>query len=330
MRRIVLGIAAAMTTFAPAAVQADDQQIADFIRNKLQTEQQQGNLRGFNVDLRVDRGTVWLDGDVSSKDQEALILRTAQGAGYLGVVQVVDDIDVVPPAAEEPVRPVAIEPTIMPGPSARTASLQTPLGSPAGPRPTAQQVQYQQQPPAPAQQYRQQPPAPARYAQLGSGSRNFAQPATDYAAPIVTGEVYGAPVDYGVPADGGYVVGGEPMPFASAGGCPGGACGVPVEGVPVGGGQPVAYGGGQPLAAGYGGGGPGAGGPSEAPNLPGYAWPGYAANPNYGALTYPKQYSASAWPYIGPFYPYPQVPLGWRKVTLEWDDGFWQLDFNDH
>jgi hypothetical protein len=46
-------------------------------------------------------------------------------------------------------------------------------------------------------------------------------------------------------------------------------------------------------------------------------------------LTYPKQYSPTAWPYIGPFYPYPQVPLGWRKVTLEWDDGWWFLDFDD-
>jgi len=65
------------------------------------------------------------------------------------------------------------------------------------------------------------------------------------------------------------------------------------------------------------------------PQMPGYAWPSYAAAPNYAALTYPKQYSASAWPYIGPFYPYPQVPLGWRKVTLEWDDGWWFLDFKD-
>ena len=63
-------------------------------------------------------------------------------------------------------------------------------------------------------------------------------------------------------------------------------------------------------------------------NMPGYAWPSYAAHPNYAALTYPKQYSPSAWPYIGPFYPYPQVPLGWRKVTLEWDDGWWNLDFS--
>lgn len=65
------------------------------------------------------------------------------------------------------------------------------------------------------------------------------------------------------------------------------------------------------------------------PNLPNYAWPGYAAYPNYAALTYPQQYSPTAWPYIGPFYPYPQVPLGWRKVSLEWDDGWWFLDFTD-
>lgn len=63
------------------------------------------------------------------------------------------------------------------------------------------------------------------------------------------------------------------------------------------------------------------------PRMPGYAWPSYAAYPNYAAVTYPRQYSPTAWPYIGPFYPYPQVPLGWRKVTLEWDDGWWMLDF---
>ncbi|MFP6665844.1 MAG: BON domain-containing protein, partial [Pirellulales bacterium] len=67
----------------------------------------------------------------------------------------------------------------------------------------------------------------------------------------------------------------------------------------------------------------------DQPNLPGHAWPSYASYPNYGGLTYPKQYSPTAWPYIGPFYPYPQVPLGWRKVTLEWDDGWWMLDFKD-
>ncbi len=67
----------------------------------------------------------------------------------------------------------------------------------------------------------------------------------------------------------------------------------------------------------------------DQPSMPNYSWPSYASYPNYAAVTYPKQYSASAWPYIGPFYPYPQVPLGWRKVSLEWDDGWWFLDFDD-
>ena len=64
------------------------------------------------------------------------------------------------------------------------------------------------------------------------------------------------------------------------------------------------------------------------PQLPGHAWPAYAQYPNSAAVSYPTQYSASAWPYIGPFYPYPQVPMGWREVSLEWDDGYWQLNFN--
>lgn len=92
-------------------------------------------------------------------------------------------------------------------------------------------------------------------------------------------------------------------------------------GMPMGGGPQPAYvpgTGGGVAPAGY-----------DQPQLPAYAWPSYAPYPNYAALTYPKQYSPTAWPYIGPFYPYPQVPLGWRKVTLEWDDGWWFLDFKN-
>jgi len=105
-----------------------------------------------------------------------------------------------------------------------------------------------------------------------------------------------------------------------------------------------AYGGG--TEGGYASGGPGyAGGPmpmggtgvgmppipgrGDGPNMPNYAWPSYAASPNIAAVQYPTQYSPTAWPYIGPFYPYPQVPLGWRRVSLEWDDGWWWLDFDE-
>lgn len=66
----------------------------------------------------------------------------------------------------------------------------------------------------------------------------------------------------------------------------------------------------------------------NSPYLPEYAWPTHAAYDNYAAVTYPSMYDASAWPYIGPFYPYPQVPLGWRSAQLVWDDGYWNLKFN--
>ncbi len=64
------------------------------------------------------------------------------------------------------------------------------------------------------------------------------------------------------------------------------------------------------------------------PNLPAHAWPSYAQYDNYAAVSYPSEYDASAWPYIGPFYPYPQVPLGWRDARLTWDDGYWNLRFS--
>ncbi len=64
------------------------------------------------------------------------------------------------------------------------------------------------------------------------------------------------------------------------------------------------------------------------PNVPEHAWPSYAQYDNYAAVTYPSQYDASAFPYIGPYYPYPQVPMGWRSSTLEWDDGSWNLTFD--
>ena len=67
----------------------------------------------------------------------------------------------------------------------------------------------------------------------------------------------------------------------------------------------------------------------DQPNVPNHAWPAYAAPNNYSEVAYPRLYCPQAAPYIGPFYPYPQVPMGWRKVTLEWHDGYWWLDFDD-
>ncbi len=232
MRVFMLGIAVAVAALMPSVCMANDQQIADYVKAKLQAEQQNGNLNGFNVDMRVDKGAVLFSGFVSSTEQEQLILKTAQDAGHLGVTQVIDDIEVRQAAPAQ-----------------------------------SAQVGYQQPVQVPAQ---------VQYAQTVPQNR--------------------------VPA----------MPVSSASN------------------QPLAFAG--PAAMARPAANPGAAGGAVAsgtPNLPGYAWPGYAAHPNYSAVTYPKQYSPSAWPYIGPFYPYPQVPMGWRKVSLEWSDGWWFLDFSD-
>jgi len=66
------------------------------------------------------------------------------------------------------------------------------------------------------------------------------------------------------------------------------------------------------------------------PGQPNYAWPSTAPYPNFSAVGYPTAYPWQAWPNIGPPYPYPEVPLDWRAVTLRWDDGIWWLDFKKH
>ena len=65
-----------------------------------------------------------------------------------------------------------------------------------------------------------------------------------------------------------------------------------------------------------------------APNLPPYAWPTYAPYNNVSRVAYPNSYPYNAFPFIGPYYPFPKVPLGWRKVTLEWEDGYWYMGRN--
>ncbi len=59
------------------------------------------------------------------------------------------------------------------------------------------------------------------------------------------------------------------------------------------------------------------------PRLPPNAWPTYAPYNNFSRVAYPEAYPYNAFPFIGPVYPFPKVPLGWRSVKLEWDDGHW-------
>jgi hypothetical protein len=59
------------------------------------------------------------------------------------------------------------------------------------------------------------------------------------------------------------------------------------------------------------------------PKMPPHAWPTYAPYNNYSRVAYPQLYPYNAWPNMGPYYPFPKIPPGWRKVQLEWQDGYW-------
>ncbi len=62
-----------------------------------------------------------------------------------------------------------------------------------------------------------------------------------------------------------------------------------------------------------------------APPLPNHAWPTYAPQGNLSRVAYPTAYPTNAFPFIGPYYPFPKVPLGWRSVTMSYEDGHWWL-----
>jgi hypothetical protein len=342
MRRLMAGlVVAAVVGMSATGALADDTQIAQTIVQRLQVEQNKGNLKGFNVGVRVDHGDVWMEGQVANPNQQNLVLDIARRVP--GVKQVVNDISIgqaAPPASLA----VASEPDQQSG-----KSLLTGLGSAVRTAIVQQPEQMQSAPPAvvaTAPAVMAQPIAPLKTAprmpvatrpQLAVAPQLAATPQLTTAPKMVvpnatlgsqpnTGIVsapnqhlahlaqnasYG-PVRGQVPAT--QVVRQMPRPYA------------PTRLVSTS--QPMGMGNAPPMPSYV----PGTGGgvsPAvyDHPNMPGYAWPAYASHPNYAGLTYPKQYSPTAWPYIGPFYPYPQVPLGWRKVVLEWDDGWWMLDF---
>ena len=71
---------------------ADSRAIAEDIIGRLRTEMKRGNLKGFGVDVAVDSGIVTLQGRVSSEQQRRLALDIARGTP--GVSKVLDKLDV--------------------------------------------------------------------------------------------------------------------------------------------------------------------------------------------------------------------------------------------
>lgn len=317
--------------------------IAQRLGEVLQTAERNGDLRGSDLNFKVDGPDVWMSGTVSSPEQEQRMLGLARQVP--GVRRVISGVELArsPQASLPALAPVASLPA-----SISASRLETPQSEPAISE-QPDQITAAQQPRTRALATVETAPVMAPVNDLQFTSRETTQegePVRRAAAVLSAPRPSALPAaeaHVASPPTGSQPAGEQYVYYQSSPMMQGSQAMMPGDQTP----RPL----GLPQMAAYAGAAAAAPvlaisqatgmmpaqlpGPGQAvvparydhPSLPGYAWPSYAAYPNYGAVTYPKQYSPSAWPYIGPFYPYPQVPLGWRKVTLKWDDGWWNLDF---
>jgi hypothetical protein len=338
--------AAVLSSLMTTALRADD--LAATVAGKLRDS---GAMKGYRVNVKAKAGTVWLEGTVSDPKQIEAAVAAAESVD--GVERVVNRLSTGIKAPSQSsdrfalphsVRSLVGLPTEAPAAAAGQAEAATDAGVAEQEEeiqltqavaPTARTARPSPRPLNP-QVSRPMQAAPRaasgqRMAMRTSAMRQMDMPVAGGYSEGMVGEQI---VNGGGVADGQMVPGSMRMiegPSSQAV-CPPGQAGMP--GGMAGGGMPGGgMGGPMPMGA-MGPGGPGGPGMAvpvrgDGPNMPNYAWPSYAAYPNYAALQYPTQYSPTAWPYIGPFYPYPQVPLGWRRVSLEWDDGWWWLDFDE-
>lgn len=332
MRRLLTGLVVAVTTaVVPVLASAENQEVADRIAKSLRDS---GQMSDYKIGVKYQDGTAWLRGRVRSQEQMNAALKLVFQTP--GVTRLVNGMT-IGSSAKGKASPAATTArfgkteTLRNGTAANTANPVRSGSVAIAPdqMSIAQRLQRAIGGGTSAQGHR----AERTMAPLKSTGRaqrlatSFSPtPAEPVAATVPRQPAKVAPRMIGVSTAGGLASGavprvaaaripGRPIPIAytqavgemPAAGTPGGP--IPAYVAGVGGGvAPARY---------------------DQPHLPNYSWPSYAAYPNYAALTYPRQYSPTAWPFIGPFYPYPQVPLGWRKVTLEWDDGWWMLDFED-
>jgi osmotically-inducible protein OsmY len=345
MRRFFLGMAiASLTAGAPLTAFGGDREIADAIITAV--KQSQVSLSGLEVDLTVENGNVLITGTAASQSQLDRVLSAARDTD--GVKSVDNQAKVVAhtpatiPAVPSAVVPASANdtPTLLIEEESASASDSQITSDILGQLGQAKKVGQLRNFDLDVSTVdgevwvrgnvasQQQKDLVLGTAQRTSGVRRVMDEVVVTGVRTVSGQVPSNIVNVpqvqvspqGVNVGNGAVAAPAATPRAFApSNLNGGMVGMPVSSGVVAPQAPM------PMSAGpsY-----GAGVPRyDNPNMPGYAWPSYAAHPNYAAVTYPKQYSASAWPYIGPFYPYPQVPLGWRRVSLEWDDGLWYLDF---
>ncbi len=323
MRRLILSWAVVgLAMLPPAAAFGSDQEVAQQIASNLKNS---GRMKGYSINVKVQEGVVQLDGTVRTEQQLEQALAIAEVTP--GIERVLNNLRVKESAPAAAVPRQAKNVASAKNSNRRNPAIRSPIrhaaaeipevhndllapqmsGSPrdAHSSSVAQHMTAMVHNPFAEADVDAPPPRPM--AQTG------ARPMPLAAAPAA--ESYAQMARAGRAADSipaaGYCPPGAPCNVNGGAAAMGGGMGGPMPG----------YGGAMPVGT--------SAARLDQPNMPGYAWPSYAAYPNYAALQYPKQYSPTAWPFIGPFYPYPQVPLGWRKVTLEWDNGWWMLDFKD-
>lgn len=314
MRRLsyVLTVAAAVIVL-PTLAMAGNQEVAEKVATNLR---QSGQLQGYKVGVKFQEGTAWLRGQVASHEQMNAALRVAFQTE--GVERVVNNLTVdsglqTATVSQKPApkRTKISVSSLLGKPLRHVSGATAPERRPARPTAAFQRTTSTKVATKAAKKLQEASPVETAFESkpvLPVAAEAKVEPnaklLTEVQAPpapineqprlVAQAQPMGQPMGQPVPV--GYVqneVTAPPQQYLA----------------PVGtGAVPARY---------------------DQPTMPNYAWPSYAAHPNYAAVTYPKCHSAMAWPYIGPFYPYPQVPLGWRKVTLEWHDGFWNLDFDD-
>lgn len=293
MRRVLsFGAILLTVAMAPMTVLGGNQEMAENIASTLQ---EKNLIDGCDIGLKYQDETVWLTGVVDRADKISAI--QAQIEQMAGVSSVVNQLEVEKTAVEDAsIQQVAgYQRSIVRRPAQLSDLGNEQIISDEVVAVNGVPVGQQQAAPASALPSVVESGAPV----ASSAQPVVIRPASMQSKPRPIEATYGTtvkPVAYGtetvMPASNG-----APMPMNAQ-----------AYSMPANGGAAMRY---------------------DEPYMPNKAWPAYASYPNCAAVQYPKRHGAGAWPYIGPYYPYPQVPDGWRKVTLQWHDGYWHLDFDD-
>ena len=294
MRRMLTGFAVALiAAVVPTLALAGNQEVADQIKHKLHDS---GQMSDYKIGIKYQDGTAWLFGRVANEQQMNTAIRLTFQIS--SVNRVVNNLTVAD--SEQVQSDESASTGVAPLPPGQNPLREAASDAETAQRPARPSLAKRLQSARDGAQPSYADPVPSSYTQASvrpvADEEPQPMPAYPQARPVADGARGQARMAMVQPnVRGPAAPQGAPLPMYSAANSRAGVA-------------PARY---------------------DQPCMPNYAWPSYAAYPNYAAVTYPKQYSPTAWPYIGPFYPYPQVPLGWRKVTLEWDSGWWFLDFKD-